>query len=48
MAIMSFSPNNALESIQNLLELSSEMWYIAGDKSVDVGCRRANIYVENT
>ncbi len=36
MAIMSFHPNNALESIKNLLDLSSELWYVAGDTSVDV------------
>ena len=36
MAIMSFNPSNAIESIQNLLELCDEIWSKAGDKSTDV------------
>ncbi len=36
MAVMSFNPSYAIESIQNLLELCDEIWHQAGDKSADV------------
>lgn len=31
-------PQNAVESWKNLLNLSDEIWYYAGDRSVDVCC----------
>merc|ERR1712127_340224 len=35
MAVMTFNPSYALQSIENLLRLCDEIWYQLGDNSVD-------------